>query len=231
MSLKRAPSLGGKRSIDTKIFPESAHLTIESLFPGDGQCTIDKFISVNCCTDQGSENPKQQIRFKGGVVVRSVDAGRDRAPNLPVHCSRPRFDGFRLRRPAKRDSVGALERAMQAAHGIRSKIAMIVHTLRDPGMSDLQNRGGGTIDQPASLAINSPHLRLWSEQKGICILGSRRILLNCVLLVQHTTFFSSLPLFHLRRSLERHLVQMFVKFRHQPDCGFLHRHADSWPFL
>jgi hypothetical protein len=24
---------------------------------------------------------------------------------------------------------------------------------------------------------------------------------------------------------------MFVKFRHQPDCGFLHRHADSWPFL
>jgi hypothetical protein len=35
---------------------------------------------------------------------------------------------------------------------------MVVHALRDPGMSDLQNRSGGTVDQPASLAINPPHL-------------------------------------------------------------------------
>ena len=30
-------------------------------------------------------------------------------------------------------------------------------------------------------------------------------------------------LFHLRRSFERHRVQMLVKFRHQPDSVFLHR--------
>jgi hypothetical protein len=41
------------------------------------------------------------------------DAGRYGAPNPLMHRSQPRFHVFRIGHPAKRDSVGALERAME----------------------------------------------------------------------------------------------------------------------
>ena len=130
---------------------------------------MNEFISVDRSGDQSGENPQQQLRFKSRVRAFSADVSEDGATNFPVSRSHAFPDGFCLRDSAECDLVGACEGAPKPPQRVVAKVAVVVYTLSNAWVSQLQNGCSGAVDQPASLAVHAPHLRFRSKEKRIVL--------------------------------------------------------------